>query len=96
MTVSRLGILNEFGQRLDGINAKHRRLALPAVDAPSGYTDTERVGQIKAVFDGIQADVRQGRRVDDRLLTELGAYALAWVDALRVADPTVWRPDGVA
>src|SRR4051812_6531968 len=90
--MDRIGILNEFGVRLEGMNAKHRRLALPAVDAPGGYTDSQRIGHIRVLLDGIEADMRRGRRVDDRYLTELGAYALAWIDAqreqLRATRPT--------
>lgn len=96
--MSRLGILNEFGVRLDGINAKQRRLALPAMDAPKGYTDPERLAHIQALITGIEADIRRGRRVDDRYLTEIGAYALAWIDAQRVsaASNTTRLPDGGA
>lgn len=77
--MSRTDILTEFGQRLEQINTTQRRLALPAVDAPHGLKRSQRIEHMRALLSALEAVPI----VDERHIVDLGAHALAWVDALR-------------
>lgn len=81
----RLEILNDFGIRLEGMNAQHRRLGLPPIDTDQ-LGAAERIIHMRVLLDAIEADVLLGR-VDDRLVVNLGAHALGWVEAVRAGRP---------